>query len=128
MTDYTDLVIDMLNAFGAGPFGWQNDSFSIMRTHDAGSFGWPWEYRHTWRVPAKAPTRDALVRHGWVERIPERLVVPHESWRMSAKALALVEEATYDWRSKTPSHAAWRAAHDAAEADKRANPGRRNIV
>jgi hypothetical protein len=122
-TDYTPLVTDMLCAYGATPFDWYYGAFAASRTHDVGSLGWPWEFRHEWTVTAPAATRNALLRQGWVEAIPTSLRGTAGGLRLSSKALALAATYEYGWRSACPSWTAYRAAADAAEADRKAHPG-----
>jgi len=126
-TDYTPLVLDMLAAFAASPFDWYGDAFCITHTYNAGSFTWPWEYRHTWNVSAKAATRDALIRHGWIERLPP-LLRNVDDFRLTSQALALIEGQPYDWRQRQPCYADWRASEARAIADMKANPHQRRTL
>lgn len=123
-TDYTDKVLDLLAAFGAEGFRYDASSgFHHVRTHDVGSMGWPWEFRHRWEVLAAPATRDALVRQGWIEPLPSGLGLPNH-YRVSSKALALLADAaTSAWMYSRAPWRAYSAAHTAAEADKRAHPG-----
>lgn len=128
-TDYTDKVLDLLAAFGAEGFDYDTISgFHRTRTHDVGSTGWPWEFLHAWQVPAAPATRDALVRQGWVEPLPRGLG-PTNPYRLTSKALALLaDETTSSWKTARAPWLAFRAARDAAEADKRAHPNTRQRV
>lgn len=127
-TDYTPLVLDMLAAFRADTFEWFGGSFSADRTHDAGTWAWPWEYKHTWTVAASAATRDALLRQGWIEKLPGGSLFLVGAYRMSAKALGLVNERGYSWHTETPCWAKWQEAHRAAEVERAAHPGKRHTV
>jgi hypothetical protein len=128
-TNYTDKVMDMLSAFGADAFNWDTTSgFHRYQTHDVGSMGWPWEFRHEWSVPAAPATRDALVRHGWVEPL-SRALVHGDKYRLTSKALALLaNEATPSWKLQRAPWRAFSAACAAAEADKKAHPHARQRV
>lgn len=128
-TDYTDKVLDLLAAFGAEGFDYDTISgFHRTRTHDVGSTGWPWEFLHAWQVPAAPATRDALVRKGWIEPLPRGLGLPYP-YRVTSKALALLAgEATSSWKTARAPWLAFRAARDAAEADKKASPHTRQRV
>jgi len=128
-TNYTDKVLDLLAAFGADGFHYDASSgFYRTHTHDVGSTGWPWEFRHRWAVPAVPATRDALVRQGWIEPLPRGLGL-FTQYRVTSKALALlVSEATSTWQHARAPWQAYAAAHAAAEADKRAHPGSRQRV
>ena len=127
-TDYTPLVTDLLCAYGAQPFDWYGDSFETTGTHDVGTTSHPWEFRHEWCVAAPAATRDALLRQGWVERIPSALRAPAGGWRLSGKALALAADFPYGWRSACPSWQAYLAAKAEAEAERAAHPHARRTV
>ena len=127
-TDYTPLVTDMLCAYGAQPFDWYYGAFAASRTHDVGTTAFPWEFRHHWWVKAPAATRDALLRQGWVERIPPALRDPAGGWRLSGKALALAADFPYGWRSACPSWQTYLAAKAAAEAERAAHPHTRRTV
>jgi len=129
-TNYTDKVLDLLAAFGADGFRYYTfaSGFQRTRTHDVGSTGWPWEFLHTWAVPASPATRDALVRQGWIEPLPSGLSMGDE-YRVTSKALALLaDEATSTWKSTRAPWQAYAVARAAAEADKRAHPGSRQRV
>ena len=130
-TDYTEKVLDLLAAFGADGFRYYtfaSGGFQRTRTHDVGSTGWPWEFLHTWAVPALPATRDALVRQGWIEPLPSGLSMGNE-YRVTSKALALLaNEATSTWQRARAPWRAYAAAHAAAEADKRAHPNGRQRV
>ena len=63
-TDYNEKVLDILAAFGADGFHYGSGSFYRTHTHDVGSMGWPWEFRHSWKLSrapwlAYATARDA---------------------------------------------------------------------
>ena len=128
-TDYTDKVLDLLAAFGADGFRYHATSgFHRTRLHDVGSMGWPWEFTHTWAVPAVPVTRDALVRHGWLEPLPSALTMGNE-YRVTSKALALLaDEYTASWKLSRAPWLAYATAHAAAEADKKAHPNARQRV
>ena len=127
-TDYTEKVLDLLAAFGADGFHYGSSGFYRMHTHDVGSTGWPWEFLHTWAVPAAPATRDALVRQGWIEPLPRGLGLFNQ-YRATSKALALLaSEATSTWQHARAPWQAYAAAHAAAEADKRAHPNGRQRV
>ena len=127
-TDYTALVTDMLCAYGANPFDWYYGAFAASRTHNVGTTAFPWEFRHEWPIAAPAATRDALLRQGWIERIPPSLRGVAGGWRLSSKALALAAALPLGWRSACPSWTAFRAAADAAEAERAAHPHTRRTV
>jgi len=130
-TDYTDLVLDLLAAFGGGTF--RHDAskgcgFYRYHTHDVGSFGWPWEFNHRWEVPAAPATRDALLRQGWIEALPCALTMGNE-YRVTSKAFALLaDEYTASWKWSRAPWLAYDAARAAAEADKKAHPNTRQRV
>jgi hypothetical protein len=130
-TDYTDKVLDLLAAFGADGFRYYtfaSGGFQRTRTHDVGSTGWPWEFLHTWAVPAVPATRDALVRQGWIEPLPSALTMGNE-YRVTSKALALLaSEATSTWKLTRAPWQAYAVACAAAEADKKAHPNARQRV
>jgi hypothetical protein len=132
-TDYTDLVLDLLAAFGADSFHYSASDYDAERgrgrfwrtlTHDVGSTSWPWEFRHTWSVPAAVATRDALVRRGWIEPLPRGALVLGDQHRVTSKALALLaNEETPSWKTSRAPWQAYAAARAAAEADRKAHPG-----
>ena len=128
-TNYTDKALDLLAAFGAEGFDYDTISgFHRTRTHDVGSTGWPWEFLHTWEVPAAPATRDALVRQGWVEPLPRGLGLTYP-YRVTSKALALLaDEYTASWKLSRAPWQAFLAARDAAEADKKTHPNTRQRV
>ena len=127
--NYNDKVLDLLAAFGADAFNSGTGSgFHVYRTHDVGSLGWPWEFPHEWSVPASPATRDALVRHGWIEPL-SRAIVHGDKFRVTSKGLALLaNEATASWKMARAPWRAYAAACAAAEADKKAHPGTRQRV
>jgi hypothetical protein len=128
-TDYTDKALDLLAAFGAEGFDYDTISgFHRTRTHDVGSTGWPWEFRHRWEVLAAPATRDALVRQGWIEPLPRGLGL-FTQYRVTSKALALLaSEATSTWKLTRAPWQAYAVACAAAEADKKAHPNARQRV
>jgi hypothetical protein len=127
-TDYTPLVTDLLCAYGATPFDWYYGAFAVTRVHDVGTTAFPWEFNHTWLVQAPAPTRDALLRQGWIERIPPALRGTAGEWRLSPKALALAVEVEHGWRSACPSWQDYLVVKAAAEAERAAHPHTRRTV
>jgi hypothetical protein len=124
-TDYTEKVLDLLAAFGADGFRYDASSgFHRTLTHDVGTTSWPWEFRHTWDVPAVPATRDALVRQGWIEPLPRVILVLGEQYRVTSKALALLaNEETPSWRIYRAPWQAFAAARAEAEAERKAHPG-----
>ena len=123
--DYTDLVYDMVAAYGADTFDWSTGHFTRSRMHNAGSFGWPWEFRHGWRIEAASATRDALIRRGLVEIIPDPIRRSEGTYRMSLAAMALVEDRvrSIEGLVSAPSMVAFRDAKRRAEAEKASAPG-----
>lgn len=126
--DYTEKVLDLLAAFGADCFHYGSGGFHSTHTHDVGSMGWPWEFRHRWEVLAAPATRDALVRQGWIEPL-SRAVGMGDMYRVTSKALALLaDEYEASWKLSRAPWLAYATARDAAEADKKAHPNARQRV
>jgi hypothetical protein len=124
-TDYTEKVLDLLSAFGADHFHYDSGlGFWRTLTHDVGSFGWPWEFRHQWIVAAVPATRDALVRQGWIEPLPRGALVLGDQYRVTSKALGLLAgEETPSWKTSRAPWQTFAAARAEAEADRKAHPG-----
>ena len=134
-TDYTEKVLDLLAAFGADIFQHDTNAYEASGggfhrtvTHDVGSFGWPWEFNHRWQVPAAPATRDALLRQGWIERLPRGLGYIN-AYRVTSKALDLLaDEYAGSWKLNRAPWQAFLAARAAAEADNKAHPNTRQRV
>ena len=110
MKDYTDLVADMWNAYGADPFDWGLGAFQKYRELDAGSFSHPRPYRYAFQVVAHQKTRDALIERGHVEVVP--CLHKGSVYRLTKAACEAHKD---DRRDLTPSWRAWRGVHEAEE-------------
>lgn len=128
---YDALIRDMAAAFAGRAFEWNGGHFTDTRTHNAGSYGWPWEFIHRWSVKVPAPTRDALIRHGIVEQIPSQFTtLSGGSYRLSLAALTRAEAlpSGHDLTNPAPSIVAFREHFEIAKAEKDAARGQTRTI
>lgn len=106
---HQEIAAELACAYQGRMFRWERGFTNESRTHDIGSMGWPWNFRHDWRVRMHHKTRDALLRHGIIEKVPREFAsFCSSSYRVTVKVLG-----TFD---QLPT-----------EADRKAHPGTRRV-